>query len=797
MAEDNRPNLPESPNSMMLRRTLALAVVCGIVAFLVLGARLFKLQIIDHDFYEAKAIGTQLRETTVVAERGTIYDTNMNILAMSASVYDIYLSPVELYKYDIGNTVKVKDEDGNVIETVQITEQFIADKLAEILGLKSEDILPHIGKTKSWYEKIARKVEPEVSDAVREFKNTYNIVGLRLEDSSKRYYPYSNLAAQVIGFVGNDDTGLAGIEAYYNDVLTGENGTKVRLTNAVGTEMLLEDYEYYYDGEDGESLVLTIDSSIEYYLQKHLEQAVSDYEVANGAAAIAMDVDTGAILGMVSLGDFDLNNYQIVSDEAQEIIDAAPDGESETDTESKQALLNKYQQLQWRNKAINDTYEPGSTFKIITLSMALNEGVVSEDDTFYCGGSIQVAGDTKPRSCWKSGGHGSQTLLQALQHSCNVAFIEIGQRVGEETFYKYCEAFGFFNASEDETAYLSGKTGIDLYGEAGSIWWPHNVFCDPDNKSQLAAASFGQTFTITPLQLITAVSACCNGGNLMKPYLVKQTLDSDGTTISTTEPTVVRQVISEQTSAKVCEMLEQVVGDSVEGTGKNAYVAGYRIGGKTGTSEKVSQEVETGEKEYIVSFIGIAPMDDPKIAILVLLDNPETQKVYVSGGQMAAPTVGKMFADILPYMGYEPEYTDAEQQTIDRSMPDLSGMTLAEAQQAVTDEGFTYRVIGTGDTVTSQLPAANAVIASESQVIIYCDAEPSGQLETMPDLTNLTYSIARQQLGGYALFVRSNGAITNASSVVVTNQSVAAGTQVEHGTVIEVTVTDVSNLGRY
>jgi len=766
-------NTPNTPNAMMLRRTLFLLIVCGIVAFAVLGIRLFKLQILDHDFYETAAIEQQVRETTVTAARGTIYDTNKKILAMSASVDNIYLCPRDIALYNEDPTV-------------------IAQGLSEILGVDANDILAKAAKTKSWYQMIARKIEPEVSDKVREFKNKYDLKGVKIEEDSKRYYPYSSLASQVIGFVGTDNTGLSGIETYYNSVLTGVNGRIVRAKNAAGTDMLFTNFEDYYDAEDGEDVVLTIDSTIQYYIEKHLEQAVRDYDVLNGACAIAMDVDTGAILGMASLGNFDLNNYQLVDEDAQAIIDA------ETDETKKQELLNQAQLLQWRNKAISDTYEPGSTFKIITLSMALNEGVISTNDTFYCGGSINVPGREEPINCWKTTGHGVQTLKQALQHSCNVAFVQIGLKVGAEKFYDYCEAFGLFNSSSDPDAQLTGKTGIDLGGESGSIWWSKNYFCNPDQKSSLAVAAFGQTFNITPLQLITAVSACTNGGYLMKPYIVKETLNADGTSASKTEPTVIRQVISGETSKTVCSLLEQVVGDKVEGTGKNAYVAGYRIGGKTGTSEKVAQDVAGGDKEYIVSFIGVAPIDNPKIAILVILDTPSNSTgIYISGGQMGAPTVGKMFTDILPYMGYQPQYTAEELTKDDKTVPSLNGMTSTEALSKVTSSGLTARVIGTGGTVTAQIPAANSVIAAGSQVVIYCDVTPSTEMEVMPDLTGMTYSLARQNLGSYALYVKASGPITDSTSVVVTNQSVEAGTAVAHGTVIEVTVADTSNLGRY
>ncbi len=761
------------PNSMMLRRTLFLLAVCGIVAFVVLGARLFKLQIIDHEKYESEAIEQQVRDTIVNAARGTIYDTNMKILAMSASVDDVFISPKE---------IKLYGDDPLVI----------ANGLAEILGIESQPILDKMSDTDSWYKTVAKKVEPEISDKIREFVKENDIKGVHLEENTKRYYPYSSLASHVIGFVGMENKGLAGIENYYDDTLTGINGRVVRAKNAAGTDMLFTTFEDYYDAKDGNDVVLTVDSTIQYYVEKSLEQAVRDYDVQNGAAAIAMDVNTGAVLAMASLGNFDLNNYQIVSDDARAIIDA------EENEEQKAELLYKAQQLQWRNKALSDTYEPGSTFKIITLAMALNEGVVSRESSYFCGGSVEVLGRNDPVKCWKAGGHGSQNLTQSLQHSCNVAFVNIGLKVGAERFYDYCEAFGFFDASDDTSRTLTGTTGIDLRGESGSIWWSRDTFCNPDNKSQLAAASFGQTFNITPLQLITAVSACCNGGNLMQPYIVKEIIDPDGNTVSRTEPTVVRQVISEETSKTVCEMLEQVVGDKVEGTGKNAYVAGYRIGGKTGTSTNTTVEATTGKKQYIVSFIGVAPMDDPQIAVLVLLDCPSNETgIYISGGRMGAPTVGAILADVLPYMGIEPKYTSDEEQTVDRSVPKVTGLESNEAMTKLQGEGFTYRVIGDGGVVTAQIPAANSIVAAQSQIIIYCGAEPSTDLETVPDLTGTTYSIARQTLGSYALYVRASGPITDPTAIVVAKQSIAAGTQVEHGTVIEVTVTDNSQQGRY
>lgn len=762
-----------APNRMMLRRTLFLLSVCGAAAFVVLAARLYYLQIVRHDELEARAIAQQVRETTVSAPRGTIYDAKGEVLAMSAGVDTIYLSPAEIAQ---------NNEDAGAI----------AAGLAEILGLDYDAVYAKTQNTRSWYEVVARKVEEDVATAVREFKEEGGYTGIKLEADTKRYYPNGSLAAHVIGFVGTDNTGLGGIEAKYDKVLSGTNGYVMRSTTAAGTDMLYTSWEDYFDAVPGSDMVLTIDAGIQYYVEKHLAQAVEDYDIQNGAAAICMEVDTGAILAMASLGNFDLNDYQTISGEAMAEIDAAASGDAE-----RAELIAAAQQLQWRNKAISDTYEPGSTFKIITLAMALEEGVVDMNSSFYCGGSTSVLGRNTPVRCWKSGGHGSQTLTQAVQHSCNVAFVNIGQRIGEERFYDYAEAFGFFERTGDSSAQLTGTTGIDLGGESGSIWWSEDVFCNPENLSQLAAASFGQTFNITPLQLITAVSACVNGGYLMQPYLVQSTTSPDGA-VTEHDSTPVRQVISEETSAKVRRILEQVVGDSTEGTGRNAYVAGYRIGGKTGTSTKTTEEI-AGNKEYIVSFIGFAPADDPQIALLVLLDNPSSESgIYVSGGQMAAPVVGKMMADILPYLGLEPEYSDSELQTMDRAVPDVMGLSIAEAQSKLAESGLSCRVIGSGGAVTSQLPAANSVIASGSEVLLYADAAPTGG-GSVPNLNGMTYSQAREALAAMGLFIGSDSSVTDADNQLVSGQDIRAGTSAKAGTVITVTLyeNDEDMLGIY
>lgn len=760
------------PNRQMLRRALFLMAVCGIAAFLVLLARLYKLQIIDHEYYERMAISQQLRQAPTSSARGDIYDRKMNPLAVSASVDNVYLSPAEIQMYG-------EDRD------------LIADGLSDILGLDRDDIIKKMSQTGSWYVTLARKLESDKAEKVRAFKAEHGLHGVRLETDTKRYYPNSALACHIVGFVGTDNYGLEGIEARYDEALSGTAGKTVRATNAYGTDLLFSGFEEYIPGEDGYDIVTTLDSTVQYYIEKHLRQAVEDYDIQNGAGAIAMDVNTGAILAMASINGYDLNNFLEVSEEARQKADMA---ESE---DERKRIISEAQVRQWRNKALSDTYEPGSTFKIITLAMALEEGKTALTDSFYCPGTVSVTGRTSPIRCWKDGGHGSQDLTGAVQHSCNVAFVNIGQRVGAETFYKYCEAFGFLELGEDMDANLSATTGIDLAGESGSIWWSQNTFYSPRNLSQLAAASFGQTFTITPLQLITAVSACVNGGRLMRPYVVDKMLCSDGSVAYERRPECIRQVISEKTSATVRSILEKVVGDPQEGTGRNAAIAGYRIGGKTGTSEKVSLEAATGQKEYIVSFIGVAPADDPQIAVLIFLDTPSDRSgVYVSGGQMAAPVVGRMMADILPYLGVEP---DKEDEGGDVTMPMLLDMSPAEAANVLAENDLRYRSIGFGPVVTDQLPAAGTSLAAGTEVILYFDAEPSQELESVPELGGMSYQQARDALSYYGVYIKTSSVITDPASQTVRAQSVAPGTYVSHGSTVEVTLidSDESMLGKY
>ena len=746
----------QAPNRSMVSRTLLLMAVFGIVAFIVLAARLYKVQIIDHDMYESSAVEQQVRDTTLTASRGTIYDSNMKILAMSATVNTVYISPAELIKY--------KETD---------MKSMISSRLSEILGVSYDDIMKKWDDTASWYKTVAVKIESDLADQVRAFKNEYDLKSVHIVPDTKRYYPYSNLASQIIGFVGTENTGLEGVEAVYDSYLEGVNGRIVKLTAENGIDLPYTGYENYFDATDGKSLVLTVDSTIQYYLEKNLAQAIDDYQVQNGAMGIVMDVKTGAILAMTSLPDYDLNNYLKVSDDTLAKLDEQELSEEEYDEQVTAALLK-----QWRNRIISDTYEPGSTIKIITLAMGLEEGVINENDTFFCGGNMEVKGRTEPLWCWNHGGHGQQTLAEAAQHSCNVAFVNIGLKMGAKKFYDYIEAFGFFD-----------NTGVDLYGEGDSIWWSDDVFEDPQNFSQLAAASFGQTFNITPIQLITAVSAVANGGYLMKPYVVSRVLDEEGNLIENREPTVVRQVISEETSRRARDILESVV---KVGTGKNAYVAGYRIAGKTGTSVDTTTEASTGEKKYKVSFIGFAPADDPQIAVLVILDSPsKSSGIYISGGVMAAPVVGKIMNDVLPYIGVQQELDSDESAASDVKVPNLKGSLVADAKQDLESMGLNVRVVGDGTAVSDQAPAANVTIAQGSTVILYAGESKPTETVIVPALNGMSFRQAKATLEDAGLFIRSVGvAPSDSYTIVVASQGTSAESEVAYGSVIQVTLID-------
>ena len=723
----------------MKTRLYIVAGFLGVLCFLVVAVRLFDLQILQHEKLQKMAITQQTRDKTIAAQRGTIYDANMKPLAISASTEMVTIE-----------AVKIESEEQGLL---------VAKGMSEILDLEYDKVLAKVQK-KATYDVLKKGVEKEVADKVRAFVKENDLSCIYLEPDSTRYYPFGNFLAHVLGFVGSDGQGLAGLESYYEKELTGTPGRVVRATNAKGQEMPYS-YEMYYDAIDGNNLVLSIDEVVQHYLEKNLEMALYDNKVQNKVTGIIMDVNTGGVLAMTVKPDFDPNSpFTLVDPEDQAEVDAL---EGDARKAKRTELLNE----QWRNKAVNDAYDPGSTFKILTASMALEEKTVSAASTFYCPGYKLV--DKWHISCWKTIGHGSQTLRQAICNSCNPAFMEIGGSVGIKRFTEYFTAFG-----------LREKTGIDLPGETAGIYF--NGMTNTD----LAVASFGQNFSISPIQLLTAVSAVANGGTLLTPHVVKEIVDSEGNIVKNFDRQEVRQVISAETSKQLCGLLEDVV---TIGTGKNAYVMGYRVAGKTGTSEKKAKEAATGIKGLrISSFVAFAPADDPQIAVLITLDEPN---VYpLTGGITVAPVIRRVMEEVLPYLNVEPVYTEAELQQKDITIPRVTGRTRADAEAALKLNGIKYRAEGDGDTVTAQLPAEGSVVSSKTEVVLYLGVDKPQTQVTVPDLSKMSMDTARRTLQNLGLYMNAAGVTTGKGNIVAVRQSIK-NEKVTVGTVIEVEFADL------
>ena len=749
MAANQNPNRKSESirraNRIIQTRSFVLMILMGVVMFVLLFFRLFDLQITRHEELQSKAVNQQTRRTVVTASRGTIYDTAGNILAISSSAETIILSPLE-----------INEALNDTENPVTWTKDSLAAGLAEILGKDAASIRKRMDNVKSQYELIQLRADEEVAAKVRAYVEENKISGVHLVADTKRYYPYGSLAAQVIGFVGDDNTGLYGLEAYYEEELEGQSGLVISAKDQAENDMLYT-YEQYFAAKNGSDLTLTLDTTIQYYLEKGLEAMTDKFSAANGASGIVMNAKTGGIMAMASYPNYDLNDFLTVSDQTlQERIER---GES---------TLADMQLLQWRNKALNDTYEPGSTFKILTLSAALEEGVVDKTTTVNCGGSVNISGYTI--HCSNKNGHGLQTLVQSVGNSCNPAFINYGLRIGNEKFYEYMRSFGLMNT-----------TGIDLGGEAVGVFAADSSFTQLD----LACYAFGQNFTVTPLTLISAQAACVNGGYLHTPYLVERITDSDGNVTYRHDSTPVRQVISEQTSATVRECLEYVV---ASGTGKNGQVAGYRIGGKTGTADKG----QTGD--VVVSFLCFAPADDPQVIMLITMDTPSRATgTYVSGGNMVAPTASTVMAEILPYLGIELSYSAEELLGMDTTVPNVIGMSVEEAKAKLKDRALSYKIVGDGETITDQTPAGGAIIPGKSSVILYVGEEKSTDKCVVPHLIGKTPSEANTTATAAGLLIRFSGTTgSESSSVRVLSQSIDEGTEVEAGTVITVQLGDTS-----
>ncbi len=805
---EERQRRERTSKQLIFRRTVCLMIIFGVLSFIPLGWKLWDIAIVHHEEYQMRQLNQSTRDVEVRSNRGTIRDTSGNVLAMSATVYNLILSPLDLV-----NSIdqrKFKNEDGVLDEAaynaaIQARRDLITDKICSVLELDRESVTKRMERTNSQYEIVKKNIEGEQAEQLQAFiaenKLGYSLI---MTPTTKRYYPFSSVASHVVGFV-NDNGGAYGVEAAYEDVLEGTSGRVVTSKTGAGTE-IYNSYSDYIDAVDGNDITLTIDTSIQRMAEQALAAGIEKYEVQNGGICVVMNPKTGAGLAMASAPNYDLNSYGTIHDLTLNAQAAAQtereyqslrgqglkdkDGKLLTDEQLRKqagntavgAALNK----QWRSKVLNDTYEPGSTFKSVVLAAALEAGVISDKDHFFCPGFYVVNG--RSIACSERKGHGDQTLAEAVQNSCNPAFMMIGQKLGAEKFYDYYEAFG-----------LKEETGIDLPGEAKGQTWGRDFFTSAEGYLSLATASFGQRFTVSPLQLLSAFSATINGGYLMQPYVLQSISDSQGTVIRQTEPTVVRQVVSEQTSRHAAEILESVVS---EGTGRNAYVAGYRIGGKTGTAEG---EVGVYDEE-IVSFVGFAPANDPQVIALLYFDTPKhasprskygSTGYYISGGQMAAPLAGQLIANVLDYLGVERQYTQAEAAAADVSVPKVTGYDLDTAKAALKRKNLTCRTVGTGTTVTGQIPAVGATIPGNSTVILYMGEEAPVDQVIVPNLKGLTYDQAKKKLNELGLYLRASGVSYYSAATKALDQSMGAGETVDRGTVVPVRFVDTSVTDAY
>ena len=753
------------------RRIVLTAAVLGLLAFVPVGLRLYELMITDYHYYSNLALRNQTRTTPVTANRGTIYDRNMNVMAASVTVENVYLDPHEL-----------KQSKADLDD--------ISSKLAEILDLDAEWIKTQAKDLRKRYKQIAARVEEKTAAQIRSYINENNIRGIHLEPNARRSYPYGSLAAQVIGFTNASNTGSEGIEAAYNSFLEGSAG-KVITTKGNNEMDMPFSFEKYVRSTPGCDVILTIDTTVQACLEKQMRVAIDRYQVQNGAFGIVMDVNTGEILAMATLGSYDPNNYLEICDARENaalqemktrylMLPQNSQEYAQAQNEYRQAL-NKARLKQWRNRVLSDGYEPGSTFKVLTMAAALDCGAINLETNFYCKGSEQIPGRSQLLHCWRSSGHGAEKTPQALQNSCNIAFAHIALKLGGERFYEYIQRFG-----------VTEKTGIDLSGESKGVFFSKELIVNTDKwgTASLTSGSFGQTFKLTPLQLVRAISSVVNGGDLMEPYIVSEVLDAQGNTVLKQEPTVLRQTISVETSKIMCSLMESVV---TEGTAKNAQVAGFSIGGKTGTSEKIDVLDANGQPtlDKIVSFVGVAPMDDPQYIVLVALDTPSRSTgIYISGGVMAAPTVGAVMADILPYLGVEQVFSEGDLNAKTIVVQDMTGMTPKEAEKYLKENGLSAKIVGTEETVTGQIPAAGESVPGGSQVLLYFGEKTDLQQVIVPDFTGMNRKQASDTALAMGLYILVSGNSGIEPNITVTAQSVPKNTQVPVGTTIRLEFAD-------
>jgi stage V sporulation protein D (sporulation-specific penicillin-binding protein) len=732
----------KAPTRQMWKRSIVVLVILLLFCVGVTG-KLSIIQIAEADYWRERAVDQQMSDSPISPKRGTIYDSKMTILAQSATVWTVIMSP---------NNIK-KEE----------TRVKIADDLSKLLEVDRDKLYQRTLKTKSQYEIVKSKIEYPLATALSTWIQENKLESVfRIIEDYKRYYPLNNLASAVLGFTGTDNNGLYGLEAYYEKTLAGKPGRIVTAKNGWGDDLDIKlRFEKTIDAQDGNSLVLTIDSAVQYYAEKYLEIAVKETGSTNRGSVIIMDVNTGAIVAMATKGDFDPNEPMTITDPDTLAKIALLSGDE------RSAAVKKAREEQWVNKPISDYYDPGSVFKTFTAAMAIEEGTASETTRYYCKGGLKI--NDRYIRCHKHGGHGSLTFAEAISTSCNPAFMEIGQKLGSNLFFKYFVGFGF-----------TERTGIDMLSESkvtDLLYFSEKQL----NILNLSIAAFGQNFKVTPIQMITAMSAVANGGKLMKPYVVQQILDSNGNVISNTEPVVKRQVISESTSRRVNKMLA----DSVNGGGaKNAYIPGYRMAGKTGTSDKTDQNIANKTKDVVASFSGFAPADNPKYAILVMIDEPQTPIRF--GGTLAAPVAQKVMAEALPYLGIEPAYTEEEKAAMDRTTPNVTGKKVAVAQTMLANSNLKYQVVGNGETVLKQVPEKGEIIPKYGTVVLYTEEGKLSQTTIVPDFKGKTMNQANIAAANARLNLQISGLGLDSSEAKADSQSIEAGKEVPLGTVVKV-----------
>lgn len=744
---NSKKRAEKGPAQRLRQRTAILILLILVLGFGAAVLRLTYLTTVQSSELQESAVDLQLADTTVSAKRGTIYDANGNVLAESASVWQVVMSPVN-FKNDK-------------------QRQAAAKGLSEIFDLEYNDVLDDT-KQQSHYVVVKRRIESDEREKVLELidtlKKDYSCSGvIQLLDDYKRYYPKNSLASSVIGFTGSDDQGLEGIEYEYDSYLSGTPGRIITAQNAKGTDMPFR-YEQNVESEDGNNVYLTIDETIQSICEKYMQKGVEDNNVLNKGVCIAMDVNTGAILAMVTTDGYDLNNPYELSAKDKKKIKSTP---KKKQAEAESAALSNM----WRNKAVADTYMPGSVFKMCVASAALEENLVNEKTSFTCTGSILVEGETI--HCSNISGHGTQSFVEAISNSCNPAFVQIGQMLGASKFRQYYQGFGF-----------SDKTGIDLPGEAEDSFWKEGKMGGVD----LAVASFGQNFSITPIQMITACAAVSNGGYVVQPHVVSKITDSKGNVIKTVDKKIKRQVISDDTSKKMNEYLEY----NTERQGAAAgYISGYKVAGKTGTSEKkgVTKVESSFSEDYISSFCGYAPADDPQIAMLVFFDTPDGDAYY--GSQVSSPVFINIMSEVLPYLDVKTSYTDEELGYVDASAGDYTGVSVDEAKTAVEADGFTATVKGNGSTVISQIPTVSSGLQKGGSIVLYTDSNSQSETVSVPSLIGLSPDEVNNVASAYGLNVSFSGATT--SSGTSSSQNIEAGTSVSPGTVITVSFADSSS----